>query len=58
MFFIKKKSRELRLVCEYRELQNIKIEDRIPLPLVEDTMEQVSGATVLHLDEVPNYNKK
>lgn len=44
VFFIMKKDGDLRLVCDYRALNKIAVNDTNPLPLVEEVLGQVSGA--------------
>ncbi len=46
MFFVKKKNGELRIVCDYRALNNITISDSNPLPLINEALDQVSGSSV------------
>lgn len=46
VIFVKKKSGELRMVCDYRALNKITIPDSNPLPLISEALHQVSGATV------------
>lgn len=46
MFFVKKKSRELRMVCDYKALKKITIADSNPLPLIGEAIDQVAGATI------------
>lgn len=46
VFFTKKKSRELRILCDYRALNKITIPDKTPLPLIAETLDQVAGAKI------------
>eukprot|EP00171_Calliarthron_tuberculosum_P003840 IDg3840t1 len=46
VFFVKKKNGDLRMVCDYRALNKITIRDANPLPLVNEALDQVSGAVV------------
>lgn len=46
VFFIKKKNGDLRMVCDYRALNKITIPDSSPIPLIEETIDQVAGATM------------
>jgi hypothetical protein len=44
VFFIKKKDGKLRLVQDYRRLNQIAIKNRYPLPLAADIINQLTGA--------------
>ena len=44
VFFVKKKTGELRMVCDYSALNKITIPDVNPLPLISEALDQVSGA--------------
>eukprot|EP00171_Calliarthron_tuberculosum_P022005 IDg22005t1 len=46
VFFIKKKSGDLRMVCDYRALNKITIQDSNPLPLISEALDQVAGANI------------
>lgn len=46
VFFIKKKEGDLRMVCDYRGVNKMTIKDANPLPLIEETLDQLSEATV------------
>lgn len=46
VFIIRKKSGELRMVCDYRAPNKIMITDSNPLPLISEALDQVSGASV------------
>lgn len=46
VFFVKKKDGDLRMVCDYRALNKITIPDSNPLPLINEALDQVSGATI------------
>ena len=45
-FFVKKKNGELRPCIDYRDLNNITIKNKYPLPLLSSTFEPLEGATV------------
>ena len=45
-FFVKKKNGELRPCIDYRELNNITVKNKYPLPLLSSTFEPLAGATV------------
>ena len=45
-FFVKKKSGELRPCIDYRELNNITVKNKYPLPLLSSTFEPLAGATI------------
>ena len=58
VFFVKKKSGELRLVCDYRALNKITIPDKTPLPLISEAMDQVAGATIFsQIDLIGAYHQ-
>jgi len=44
--FVKKKDRGLRLCVDYRQLNEITIKDRTPLPLIGESLDQLSSATI------------
>jgi transposase InsO family protein len=44
VFFIKKKDGSLRLVQDYRQLNEITIKNRYPLPLISELVSQLKGA--------------
>jgi len=44
--FVKKKDGGLRLYVDYRQLNEITIKDRTPLPLIGESLEQLSSATI------------
>ena len=46
VFFVRKKSGDLRLVCDYRALNKITVSDATPLPLINEALDQVAGATI------------
>lgn len=46
VFFIKKKDGKLRLIQDYRKLNDITIKNRYPLPLASDIINQLKGATI------------
>lgn len=58
VFFVKKKSGELRMVCDYRALNKITIKDSNPLPLINEALDQVSGATIFsQIDLIGAYHQ-
>jgi len=44
--FVKKKDRGLRLCVDYRQLNEITIKDRTPLPIIGESLDQLSSATI------------
>ncbi|KAF7342823.1 Reverse transcriptase-RNase H-integrase [Mycena sanguinolenta] len=44
VFFVKKKDGSLRLVQDYRALNNMTVKNRYPLPLINDLVNQLKGA--------------
>jgi len=44
--FVKKKDRGLRLCVDYRPLNEIMIKDRIPLPLIGESLDQLTSTTI------------
>ncbi len=46
MCFIKKKDGTLRLCIDYRQLNKVTINNRYPLPRIDDLFDQLKGATV------------
>ena len=44
--FVKKKDGGLRLYVDYRQLNEITIKDRTPLPLIGESLDQLSSATI------------
>ncbi|KAF7346028.1 hypothetical protein MSAN_01828800 [Mycena sanguinolenta] len=44
VFFVKKKDGSLRLVQDYRVLNNMTVKNRYPLPLINDLVNQLKGA--------------
>ncbi|KAK8954583.1 hypothetical protein KSP39_PZI002221 [Platanthera zijinensis] len=47
VLFVKKKDGSLRLCIDYRELNNVTIKNRYPLPRIDDLFDQLRGSTVL-----------
>lgn len=45
-FFVRKKSGELLVVCDFRAMNKIAVPDANPLPLSTEALDQVNGATV------------
>jgi len=46
IYFVKKKDRGLRLCVDYQQLNEITIKDRTPLPLIGESLDQLSSATI------------
>jgi len=44
--FVKKKDGGLRLCVDYRQLNEITVKDRTPLPLIGESLDQLSNATI------------
>ena len=44
--FVKKKDDSLRLCIDYRELNNVAIKNKYPLPRIEDLFDQLKGASI------------
>ncbi len=44
--FVKKKDGALRLCIDYRQLNKVTMNNRYPLPRIEDLFDQLKGATV------------
>ena len=44
--FVKKKDGGLRLCVDYQQLNEITIKDRTPLPLIGESLDQLSSATI------------
>ena len=45
-FFVKKKGGDLRPCIDYRELNNITVKNKYPLPLISSNFEPLQGATI------------
>eukprot|EP00171_Calliarthron_tuberculosum_P003129 IDg3129t1 len=43
-YFCQEENSDLRMVCDYRALNAVTIRDRNPLPLIDEALDQVSGA--------------
>uniref|UniRef100_A0A2D4KFB9 ribonuclease H n=1 Tax=Micrurus paraensis TaxID=1970185 RepID=A0A2D4KFB9_9SAUR len=57
VLFVKKKTGDLRLCCDYRKLNAITVRNRYPLPLIPDLMERLRSATIFtKLDLRGAYN--
>ena len=46
MLFVKKKDGSLRLCIDYRQLNKVIIQNKYPLPRIEDLFDQLQGAVV------------
>ena len=46
VLFVKKKDGSMRLCIDYRQLNNLTIKNRYPLPLIDELFDQLQGATV------------
>ncbi|KAJ9504731.1 hypothetical protein QJQ45_009421, partial [Haematococcus lacustris] len=58
ILFVKKKSGELRMCLDYRQLNKITIRDQYPLPRIDDLFDKLSGSTVFSsLDLQAGYNQ-
>ncbi|KAJ9532055.1 hypothetical protein QJQ45_003790 [Haematococcus lacustris] len=58
ILFVKKKSGELRMGLDYRQLNKITIRDQYPLPRIDDLFDKLSGCTVFSsLDLQAGYNQ-
>lgn len=58
ILFIKKKGGELRMCVDYRELNKITVKNRYPIPLIEDLIDRLEGATVFSkIDLRSGYNQ-
>lgn len=56
--FVKKKTGDLRMVCDYRALNKIKIPDSDPLPFINEALDQVAGAKVFsQIDLIGAYHQ-
>lgn len=57
-FFIKKKDGSLRLVIDYRRLNQITIKDNYPLPIIDTVLDSLAGASVFStLDAASGYHQ-
>nr|GFC94266.1 putative reverse transcriptase domain, aspartic peptidase domain protein [Tanacetum cinerariifolium] len=50
VLFVKKKDGSMRLCIEYRELNKITIQNRYPLPRIDDLFDQLQGA--MHFSKI------
>jgi len=59
-FFVPKKEKDQwRLVVDYRELNKVTIQDRFPLPLIEDLFAKFSGSRVFSVfDGLSGFNQQ
>ena len=56
-FYIPKKDRSLRLVQDYRKLNQVTIKDKTPLPLIEEVIDKLKEAKYFNkLDLIWGYN--
>ncbi|TYJ96201.1 ty3-gypsy retrotransposon protein [Cucumis melo var. makuwa] len=46
VLFVKKKDGSICLCIDYRELNKVKVENRYPLPMIDNLFDQLQGATV------------
>ena len=46
VFFVKKKDGKLRLIQDYRKLNDITVKNRYPLPLASDIINKLKGAKI------------
>ena len=46
MLFIKKKDESVRLCIDFRELSNVTIKNKYPLPRIDDILGQLNWASV------------
>ena len=46
VLFVKKKDGSMRLCIDYRELNNVTIKNKYPLPRIDDLFDQLNGASV------------
>ncbi|KAJ9520666.1 hypothetical protein QJQ45_007463 [Haematococcus lacustris] len=58
VLFVQKKSGELRMCIDYRQLNKITIRDQYPLPRIDDLFDQLTGKTVFSsLDLQAGYHQ-
>ena len=46
ILFVKKKDGTLRLCIDYRELNKVTVENKYPLPRIDDLFDQLQGASI------------
>nr|GEY18936.1 putative reverse transcriptase domain-containing protein [Tanacetum cinerariifolium] len=46
VLFIKKKDRSFRMCIDYRELNNLTVKNRYPLPRIDDLFDQLQGSSI------------
>ena len=46
MLFVMKKDGSMRLCIDYRELNNLTIKNKYPLPRIDNLFDQLNGASV------------
>lgn len=58
ILFVRKKEGGLRMVVDYRELNRLTVKNKYPMPRIDDTLDQLSGATVFtSLDLTSGYHQ-
>ena len=58
MLFVKKKDETLCMCMDYRQLNNLTIKNKYPLPRIDELFDQVKGATVFsNIDLRSGYHK-
>jgi len=54
MLFVKKKDGTMRMCIDYRELNNITINNKYPLPRIDDLFDQLQGAGIFSKIDLPS----
>ena len=58
VLFLKKKDGSIRLCSDYRELNNVNIKNKYPLPRIDDLFDQLSGASMFsRIDLLSGYHQ-